>query len=347
MLQREDKTVCKRPEEELKETNTPLLLPRCKLSASRHQQYAAEGAMPVLPALESGTADLGEAHWREVMGQTNPSGRYSFVSGVSEGKFYVATGQGRDKIFYNDIWVFKFRTERWEKLPGQPQPSFLSASEWNGVSQFAYSPQARYGAAGGIFPGSPHLYVSMGFSKQRYYDTVVYDVHQRSWHSEFPCYQCHPYSVTYPHARCLHSGVMVNSEELVIFGGCLTGGGVAGPCPSGDSWLFDGRSKLWTKLQDCVMPSMYAAMAMLPISTGERRVVLYGGINKTPQVLETVPTKENEIGLLNPGSGLWTRRKTLSSQDTYPSKRASVAMATGEEGVYMFGGFETEGCVII
>ena len=42
-------------------------------------------------------------------------------------------------------------------------------------------PAKRYGAAGGIFPNSSRLYVSLGFADVRYADTYSYSVPERAW----------------------------------------------------------------------------------------------------------------------------------------------------------------------
>ena len=47
------------------------------------------------------------------------------------------------------------------------------------------------------------------------------------------------YNPSQPHARCLGAGTVTNRSELTLFGGCLTGGGQGGPCPSKDAWTFD------------------------------------------------------------------------------------------------------------
>ena len=52
---------------------------------------------------------------------------------------------------------------------------------------------------------------------------------------------------------------------------------MGGPCPSGDVWMFDGRTRGWTTLEVCPSPRVYSALAMLPIRNGDRRVIMYGG----------------------------------------------------------------------
>ena len=46
--------------------------------------------------------------------------------------------------------------------------------------------------------------------------------------------------------------------------------------------------------------------------------------------------------MFNPDTESWTLRKTDGEA---PSKRASVGMATGPDGIFVFGGYEIEGFV--
>ena len=45
----------------------------------------------------------------------------------------------------------------------------------------AVQPDYRYGSAGGIFPNSTGMFVSMGFSGKRYFDTFRYDTTNMFW----------------------------------------------------------------------------------------------------------------------------------------------------------------------
>lgn len=42
-------------------------------------------------------------------------------------------------------------------------------------------PSTRYGAAGGVYPGSTLLYVSLGFAGERFFDTFVLDTSSNQW----------------------------------------------------------------------------------------------------------------------------------------------------------------------
>lgn len=42
-------------------------------------------------------------------------------------------------------------------------------------------PRTRYGAAGGVYPGSTLLYVSLGFAGERFFDTFVLDTSSNQW----------------------------------------------------------------------------------------------------------------------------------------------------------------------
>ena len=166
----------------------------------------------------------------------------------------------------------------------------------------------------------------------------------------------HSYNPSYPHARCLHGGTMLRTG-LVMFGGCLSGGMAGGPCPSGDSWLFNTVERRWHQLPNCATPRNYPAMAVLPTgSSGEERVVLFGGaesgyqaisvnfnwthlskesIRQVHIVFQHAESPADQVGILNPVAKTWSLRKTTGE---VPSKRFGMALVTATNGVFMFGG---------
>ncbi len=97
--------------------------------------------------------------WNEISStNTTPPARFSMVYGVSNRYFYIATGEGPNKVFYNDIWRFNLDTDTWEEMV---PPNTCSGT----------LPAVRYGSAGGIYPGQSSFLVSLGFSGDRHFDT--------------------------------------------------------------------------------------------------------------------------------------------------------------------------------
>ncbi|XP_078331514.1 uncharacterized protein LOC111130385 [Crassostrea virginica] len=268
--------------------------------------------------------DLGTGTWNDVSAATRPGARFSMVYGVVGNFLYVTTGEGPGKVFYNDVWRYD-----------------VTSSTWTQVSTTGTPPRTRYGAAGGVYPGSSLLFVSLGFAGERYFDTLVLDTSTNHWATRFCEGYCHPYTPDYPNARCLHSGAMVDPDRLTIYGGCLSGGETGGACPSGDSWIFRNSQREWTQLPNCASPRTYSSMALLPEVNGQKRVVLLGGVEKNRQVIQTTESPSDTVAVLNPDSMTWTIRKTTTS-GTFPAKRASAAMASAPTGIYLFGGINTE-----
>lgn len=268
--------------------------------------------------------DFVAGSWSDESGATRPGARFSMVYGVVGNHMYVTTGEGPGKIFYNDVWRFD-----------------VTSNTWDQVSTTGTPPRTRYGAAGGVYPGSTLLYVSLGFAGERFFDTFILDTSSNQWSTRFCEGNCHPYAPTYPHARCLHSGSLVDPDRLVIYGGCLSGGETGGPCPSGDSWIFRNSEQEWTRLPDCASPRTYSSMALLPEVNGQKRIVLYGGIEKNRQVIQTTESPADTVVVLDPDSMTWTTRITTAS-GSFPAKRASAAMAPSSSGLYLFGGINTE-----
>ncbi|XP_062605462.1 uncharacterized protein LOC134267258 [Saccostrea cucullata] len=273
--------------------------------------------------------------WRNVTKSTHPPARFSMVYGSGDGYFYIATGEGVNRQYFNDIWKFDTRTEEWTELGGTAMHKGLNVTD-------VFHPQPRYGAAGGIFPGGSKFFVHQGFSDTRHFDTLVFDVNTMEWNIvDCKAGQCNPYTPYYPHARCLHAGTILDPNKLVIFGGCLSGGGTGGECPSGDTWILDSQTLTWTEYASCPVPRLYGSMAMLPSWSGQSRVLLYGGMEDAPQVIQTTRSPPDLVGLFDPLTRTWSLHKT-SSKHSFPVSRASVAMVTGHDGIFLFGGYDLD-----
>lgn len=119
-----------------------------------------------------------------------------------------------------------------------------------------------------------------------------------------------PYSFTHPHGRAYSSGAMISPDELLIFGGCLSGSFSGGPCPSSDSWVYSYNKNKWEKVDSsCISPRSYSSMASL-ISDGLRQsAVLFGGIEKDSTIFTNNQVKENEIVLFDNLAKKWINKK--------------------------------------
>lgn len=140
---------------------------------------------------------------------TVPEPRFSMVygtgnaSGDIEESFYISTGEGPSKVFYNDVVRFNLTTKKWKKL--DPKTSLR--------------PEKRYGSGGGIHKNGDALFVTHGFADERYSNTFKFDLNKNEWIEVFS--GTNSYNPSYPHARCLHSATMTEKNEFVMYGGCL------------------------------------------------------------------------------------------------------------------------------
>ena len=94
--------------------------------------------------------------------------------------------------------------------------------QWDKLPQGTNAPEARYGAAGGIYPGESLLWMTHGFADIRYSNTFTYDLidaRRNKWVEEFT--GTSSYNPMYPHARCIHGATPVTPDHLIIYGGCL------------------------------------------------------------------------------------------------------------------------------
>ena len=82
---------------------------------------------------------------------------------------------------------------------------------------------------------------------------------------------------------------MISPDELIIFGGCLSGGMTGGPCPSSDSWLFSYIKNRWEKIDASnIAPRSYSSMASL-ISDGYRKsAVMFSGLQTDKTIIMVV-----------------------------------------------------------
>lgn len=273
--------------------------------------------------------DLSNRKWEPVNPPAPlPQKRFSMVYGAFGKYFFISTGEynGSPRQFFDDIWRFDSSSPSWRRLDENSETR----------------PEQRYGSSGGIFNNGDEnngFYVTHGFSGRRYSNTFKFDLGKNEWQLKFT--GSNNYNPNLPHARCLHSATMIKSDELLLYGGCLGGGGTGGPCPSKDSWKFSANSKEWTKLPECSNPRMYTSLAMLPPLNGsERRAVLYAGQEKSISVLGTPNYDANEVTVFNPETNEW-KRVTVEG-DNVPVKRAGHVMATTDQGIVVFGGEDVD-----
>ena len=236
----------------------------------------------------------------------------------------ITTGDGGGKLFFNDVWTLQLNTD-------------LVSGSWRQVAVTGTIPAVRYGAVGGIV-GSTFL-VSHGLGDERYGETFSLDLsdieNQRgSWteiHEDIT-----PYNPYAPHPRCFGAGRTLPDGQLVLFGGCLTGGGSGGPCPSNDGWIMDTKRN-WKRLDNLPPATISAIMVHMPLSD---TVVLYGGKLKSGQVLAHSELSDDTLFVLHTGTLKWNSLDTSGS--SVPERRESPLMTSysngQDEGIMLWGG---------
>lgn len=102
-----------------------------------------------------------------------------------------------------------------------------------------------------------------------------------------------PYGFNYPHAREFASSALISEKELLIHGGCLSGGFSGGPCPAGDSWVYSYSTSKWRRVDSsCVSPRKHSAMASLVTDGTHRAAIMFSG-------------EENDRTILTVSSFVW------------------------------------------
>ena len=71
---------------------------------------------------------------------------------------------------------------------------------------------------------------------------------------------------------------MVSEDELLVHGGCLSGGFSGGPCPAADSWTFSYSNSKWHRVDaTCVSPRKNSAMASLVSDGSNHATIMFSG----------------------------------------------------------------------
>jgi len=275
--------------------------------------------------------DSGNWQERTPIGSAMPSPRYSFVSGVVEDYWIITHGCGESECF-SDTWAYSFLGNQWERV---------------NISSGETPPQARLNAAGGVYPGSNLLWLSMGRSGQegrQLSDTWVLNVSitdlTGEWRLVSPGKGLNQYDTFMPHARSQHAGAPLSGDTFVIFGGCASGGQVGGPCPLQDTWRITLEGGVWEELPQCPSPRNGAVMA--PMIGSQRMAVLWGGNDNTgpgvfPQRISGPDYNSSELYILNADNSTWTR--VLATSTVSPLQIEGSAFVVSASGdMYLFGG---------
>lgn len=103
---------------------------------------------------------------------------------------------------------------------------------------------------------------------------------------------------------------MISPDDLLIFGGCLSGSFSGGPCPSSDSWLFSAKNTKWQRVDSsCITPRKHSSMASI-VSDGYRKsAVLFSGIEYDQTILKSLPELDDEISLYDNLANRWIIKK--------------------------------------
>lgn len=254
--------------------------------------------------------DMSSGAWAQ-LATTGPEPRFGVAAAVdrASGMLYVFGGQHGD-IFYNDTWAFELATDTWTRL--------------DDGSNIAPSP--RYGL-GAVIDDASRLIVSHGFTFEgRFDDTWAFDTASRSWTDITPPEGAKPLK------RCLHEQVWSpETGAMILYGGCSSG---FGPCPQGDTWIYDAVSGVWREITPVTGPDARSNPGL--VLTSGQELILFGGLTAAGYAGDAWR------GTLRDGGLAW---RVLDIAATSPTPRASHDMAKLGSRIYLFGGLGDAGAL--
>ncbi|CAF2845073.1 unnamed protein product [Rotaria sp. Silwood2] len=253
-----------------------------------------------------------------------------------------------------DSWFLSYLTKSWQQTQ--------TSQQGRGFGSAAATPYSS---------GLPRIIYSMGKSRDWMYSTVESAGQVTSGYNPIGAgqaatimYDLSSYSPSYPHARYGHSTTLLTDNHLLLFGGCLSGYGKGGPCPSKDSWLLQIDRGHWDRLGECPTTKTGAAMVTLPSysvcsSIGQGIfggwsggggmgneppvAVLWGGREFNPSSIRSYLSPNDEVAVFSLSQKEWHLKKARPSSDGgFPMQREGAAYVAGcfqgAPGMFVYGG---------
>jgi hypothetical protein len=264
---------------------------------------------------------------------------------------YVACGRGWLDEYFSDMWMYDFSKDEWRHMD---------------QTHISLVPEARHGSFGGMYAGyermtssnvnvnvndnnniNSNFYLAHGSSQFLMHETMYAYIFTDAlglrgiWERLYTDFLAGPYGLTYPHAREFASSAMLSEDELLVFGGCLSGGLSGGPCPSRDSWVYSYANSRWHKVDSgCVSPRRHGAMAALVPSGGHHGALMFSGQETDRTVLAAERERDDQVALFDATNRRWILKRTRGP--FFPQKRHGHVMCTGrfngQYGAFVFGG---------
>jgi len=147
-------------------------------------------------------------------------------------------------------------------------------------------------------------------------ETWIFDFSDNTWTQKFPA--------IHPSARIDHAMAYIDEDQVVLFGGAVSGG------ESDETWIYDLSDNTWS--QDSLITRPSARRSHDVAYIGSNQVMLFGGCDYDPGY-------DDETWIYNLGSD-WILQNPLDK----PSGRRWHAMVyIGNDQVMLFGGQDSTG----
>jgi len=269
-----------------------------------HRMVVFGGTSPLGKLNDVWALDLQTNRWIELTPPTDgptPEPRLtpSTVYDPQGHRMVMWSGQGKEGVFFNDIWAFDLAAHTWTELtPADPKPN------------------KRYGTVSILDPQSRNMAVFAGFTDEgRFGDTWRFDMESGAWTRIF--------ENEGPGRRCLHSASLDRARQrMIIYGGQRSG-------PLGDIWAFDLSAHTWTELTPADSPPgrFFASQVYVPYND---RAVIFGG-----NLGEDIRTAE--VWAFDLKTNTWQQLSPQGNPP--PERDGAVAIFVEAEGrMVVFGG---------
>jgi N-acetylneuraminic acid mutarotase len=254
--------------------------------------------------------DIAGNTWRPITSTSKPDACYDMNAVYDLVRQRVLIFGGRDRedsysSFFNDVWAFDPKTERWNKLA---------------TSGLTVRP--RYGASAVIDPRTDRLIISHGQTNRGYpEDTLALNLKTNIWEDLSPQDRLQRLSSRRDHEALFDTP----RNRMLVLDGC------DGTCPLDEFWMFEPDARRWTQLPPS--SSWPPARSQFTFVHTGQTMWLFGG--------KTDNKVTNDLWMFDPATNTWTQ--IASSSEPVSRSGHAATWDSLNNRLFVFGGQDAKG----